>query len=96
MTNTNITNFRNNIFEYINQAIEFNDVINVNTKNGNAVLLSEDDYNGIMETLYLSSDPQVKADILEGAQTKSRGHDAKGEKIIRYTAGRPFSKSAAV
>lgn len=69
MTNTNITNFRNNIFEYINQAIEFNDVINVNTKNGNAVLLSEDDYNGIMETLYLSSDPQVKADILEGAQT---------------------------
>lgn len=69
MTNTNITNFRNNIFEYINQAIEFNDVINVNTKNGNAVLLSEDDYNGIMETLYLSSDPQVKADILEGTQT---------------------------
>lgn len=69
MTNTNITNFRNNIFEYINQAIEFNDVINVNTKNGNAVLLSEDDYNGIMETLYLSSDPQVKADILEGVQT---------------------------
>lgn len=69
MTNTNITNFRNNIFEYINQAIEFNDVINVNTKNGNAVLLSEDDYNGIMETLYLSSDPQVKADILEGAKT---------------------------
>lgn len=67
MTNTNITNFRNNVFEYINQAIEFNDVINVNTKNGNAVILSEEDYNGLMETLYLSSNPQVKADILEGA-----------------------------
>lgn len=66
MTNTNITNFRNNVFDYINQAIQFNDVINVNTKNGNAIILSEEDYNGLMETLYLNSDPQVKADILEG------------------------------
>lgn len=67
MTNTNITNFRNNIFEYINQAVQFNDVINVNTKNGNAIIISEADYNGLLETLYLSSDPKVKADILDGA-----------------------------
>lgn len=66
VTNTNITNFRNNIFEYINQAVEFNDVINVNTKNGNAIIISEEDYNGIMETLYLSNDARVKADIIEG------------------------------
>ena len=57
MTNTNITNFRQNVFDYINQAIEYNDIINVNTKNGNAVIMSEEEYNGIMETLYLSSDP---------------------------------------
>ena len=56
MTNTNITNFRQNVFDYINQAIEYNDIINVNTKNGNAVIMSEEEYNGIMETLYLSSD----------------------------------------
>lgn len=67
MTNTNITNFRNNIFEYINQAVQFNDVINVNTKNGNAIIISEADYNGLLETLYLSSDPKVRADILDGA-----------------------------
>lgn len=66
MTNTNITNFRNNVFDYVNQAIQFNDVININTKNGNAVILSEEDYNGMMETLYLSNDPQVKSDILQG------------------------------
>lgn len=64
MTNTNITNFRQNVFDYINQAIEFNDVINVNTKNGNAVILSEDDYNSLLETLHLSSDPRVKSEIL--------------------------------
>lgn len=66
MTNTNITNFRKNVFDYINQAIEYNDVINVSTKTGNAVIMSEEEYNGIMETLYLSSDPRVKNDILNG------------------------------
>ena len=66
LTNTNITNFRKNVFDYINQAIEYNDVINVSTKTGNAVIMSEEEYNGIMETLYLSSDPRVKNDILNG------------------------------
>ena len=69
MTNTNITNFRQNIFEYMNQAIEFNDIINVNTKNGNAVILSESDYNSLIETLYLSTDLRVKNEILEGMKT---------------------------
>lgn len=66
MTNTNITNFRNNVFEYMNQAIEYNDIINVNTKNGNAVIMSEEEYNGMIETLYLSSVPGLKEDILAG------------------------------
>ncbi len=69
MTNTNITNFRQNIFDYINQAIEYNDIINVSTKNGNAVILSESDYNSLMETLYLSSDLRVKQEILEAKNT---------------------------
>lgn len=66
MTNTNITNFRKNMFEYVNQAVEYNDVINVSTKNGNAVIMSEEEYNGLMETLHLSSDPRVKKEIVEG------------------------------
>lgn len=66
MTNTNITNLREHLFEYINQAVEYNDVINVNAKNGNAVILSEEDYNAMMETLYLLGNPQTKQDILDG------------------------------
>lgn len=66
MTNINITNLRKNLFGYINQAVEFNEVINVNTKTGNAVIMSEDDYNGLMETLYLSSNPTVKKEITDG------------------------------
>ena len=69
MTKTNISNFRQNIFEYINQAVEYNDIINVNTKNGNAIILSENDYNSLVETLYLSSNQKVKEEILNGKNT---------------------------
>lgn len=68
MTNTNATNFRKNIFEYLNQAVEYNDVINVTTKNGNAVVLSEADYNSLLETVYLMSYPATRDTILEGMQ----------------------------
>lgn len=69
MRNINITNFRQNIFDYINQAIEYNDVININTKNGNAVVMSEEEYNGLMETLYLSSQPGLKEELMERMQS---------------------------
>lgn len=69
MTNVNVTNFRKNMFGYINQAVEWGDVINVSTKNGNAIIMSEDDYRGLMETLYLSSNPKLKQVITEGMAT---------------------------
>ena len=69
MINTNITNFRKNIFGMLEQTIKYNEPINVNTKDGNAVIISEEDYNGLMETLYLSSIPGMKEKIVEGLKT---------------------------
>ena len=60
MYNTNVTNARANLYNLINMAIDNNEVININTKNGNVVLISEEDYNSLIETLYLSSDPDYK------------------------------------
>lgn len=34
-------------------------------KNGNAVVLSEDEYNGMVETLYLYSIPELKEQLKE-------------------------------
>ena len=42
---------------------------NISTKDGNAVVISEDDYNGLMETLYLSSMPDIRNAIIEGLNT---------------------------
>ncbi|WP_312105450.1 type II toxin-antitoxin system Phd/YefM family antitoxin [Pygmaiobacter massiliensis] len=69
MLNTNITNFRKNIFGMLEQTIKFNEPVNISTKDGNAVVLSEEDYNGLMETLYLSSVPAMKEKIIEGLHT---------------------------
>lgn len=66
MTNTNVTNFRKNIYELLRQTIKYNEPINVSTKDGNAVIISEEDYNNLMETLYISSIPELKKDIVEG------------------------------
>ena len=63
MTNTNATNLRKNLFSYLESAIDYNDVINVNTKKGNAIIISEAEYNGLLETLYLLSDPTTKEKI---------------------------------
>lgn len=60
MTTVNATNLRNNLFSYLDSAIEYNDVINVNTKKGNAIIISEEEYNGLLETLYLVSNPDMK------------------------------------
>ena len=66
MTNINVTNFRKNIYELLDQTIKYNEPINISTKNGNAILISEEDYNNLMETLYISSIPGLKEDIIKG------------------------------
>ena len=67
MTNTTITNFRKNVFEYVDQAIRFGDVVNVATKHGNAVLISEEEYSGMLETLRLAAIPGMIDSIKRAA-----------------------------
>lgn len=67
MTNINVTNFRKDIYKLLENAIKYNEPINVSTKNGNAVILSEDDYNSLIETLYIESAPGLKKEIIERA-----------------------------
>ena len=60
MKNTNSTNLRKYLFSYFDSTIEYNDIINVNTKKGNVIIISEAEYNGLLETLYLLSDPTMR------------------------------------
>ena len=43
MAITNITNFRKNIYMMMEQTIQYNEPLIISTKEGNAVMLSEED-----------------------------------------------------
>ena len=62
-----ITEFKNNLTNLLEQVITFQEPITICTEDGNAVMLSEKYYTGLLETLYLNSIPGLKESILEGA-----------------------------
>ena len=66
MAVTNISVLRKNLFSSIENVIEFNDSITVSTKNGNAVIISEAEYNAMLETIYLVSQKGLVEKIKEG------------------------------
>ncbi len=69
MTNINITSFRKDVFNMLEQTIRFNEPLNISTKSGNVVVLSEEDYRGLIETLNIMGNPAMKAKLLEGMST---------------------------
>lgn len=70
MEKVNATNFRKDLYTILENVTKYNTPINITTKNGNAVVISEDDYNSIMETFYLSSIPDLKSRITNGINAK--------------------------
>lgn len=79
MINTNVTNFRKNVFTMIEQTIKYNEPINISAKDGNVVVLSEDDYRSMIETLNLVSIPGMKEKLIEGMNTPLSDCISEGE-----------------
>jgi prevent-host-death family protein len=65
----NATAARANFFNLIDQVAEEHEEVMITTKRNNAVLVSEEDWRSIQETIYLSSIPGVRESILEAAKT---------------------------
>lgn len=63
MTTITTTTLRKDIYNYLDSVVDYNEVLNVSTKKGNAVIISEEDYNGLLETLYIkqfTTDEEIK------------------------------------
>ena len=63
---TNISVLRKDLFNSIDKVIEFNETITVNTKKGNAVIISEEEFNSMLENIYLVSQPGLLEKIKKG------------------------------
>lgn len=59
------TTVRQNIYKILEQIMVSNEPIQITSKKGNAVLISEEDWNAIQETLYLLSVPNLRESIIE-------------------------------
>ncbi len=69
MTVVNITSARQNLFQLISDVNEYSEpVIITNNKGKSAVLISEDDWKCIEETLMLNSIPGMAESIIEGGK----------------------------
>ena len=68
MTTLTATEARANLYKLIDDASANHEPVVITGKRGNAVLLAEEDWNSISETLHLQSVPGMRESILEGIQ----------------------------
>ena len=77
MTTLTATKARQNLFDILKKSVKGHAPVKITSKSGDAVLISEEDYESLLETLELLSEPgmaksvkEARADIKAG-RTKS-------------------------
>lgn len=69
MTTITATEARKCLYALLDEVSNSHEPIQITGKRGNAVLVSEADWNSVQETLYLVSIPGMRESILEGMGT---------------------------
>lgn len=69
MTDITTTDARKRLYGLVDEVQETHEPILITGKRGNAVLVSEDDWRAIQETLYLTSIPGLRESIRAGLAT---------------------------
>jgi len=69
MPSINATEARSRLYKLLDEIAESHEPILITGKRANAVLISENDWRSIQETLYLLSIPGMRESIREGLNT---------------------------
>jgi len=69
MPSVSATEARRRLYALIDEVGESHEAVQITGKRGNAVLLSEEDWRSMQETLHLVSIPGMRESILEGMAT---------------------------
>ena len=75
MTTLNATEARSKLYKLIDETLNTHQPITITGKRGNAVLLSEEDWRSVEETLFLLSVPGMRESIREGMDEKIENLD---------------------
>ncbi len=69
MKTISVTKARSALYKLLDEASKTHEPIHITGKRANAILISEDDWRSIEETLYLLSIPNMRESIREGLKT---------------------------
>lgn len=69
MTTITATEARKSLYKLLDEVSESHEPVQITGKRGNAVLIAEDDWRAVQETLYLHSVPGMKESIVEEMNT---------------------------
>lgn len=69
MSSINITNARKDLYKIVESVNKSHEPVHITGKNNSAVLIAEEDWKSIEETLYLVSIPGMRESIIEGMKT---------------------------
>ncbi len=69
MTAITATNARKDLYKLLQQVQETHEPVCITSKHGSGILISEEDFSAIQETLYLQSIPGMSQSILDGSKT---------------------------
>lgn len=65
MSITNVTALRKSLYGTVENVAQYNEAVTVTSKSGNVVIISESEYNAMMETIYLMSAPGVYEELMK-------------------------------
>jgi prevent-host-death family protein len=69
MTTMSATEARKQLYQLLDDVARSHEPVQITGRRGNAVLVSEEDWRAVQETLYLVSIPGMRESVLEGMTT---------------------------
>ena len=69
MRTMRISEARDNLYKLVNQTIQTHEPITITSKHGNVVMIGEEEWRAVEETLYLLSVPGMRESIVKGMKT---------------------------
>ena len=82
MTDINATTARRDFFEIIKNTIKKHQIYHIHHRDGDAVLLSEDEYESLQETLELLSIPGFRESIVKSAKQAEKGETFSIDEVL--------------
>jgi antitoxin YefM len=76
MTTITATEARKQLYKLVDDVSDTHEPVQITGKRGNAVLVGEDDWRAVQETLFLVSIPGMRESIIEGMATPPEEFDS--------------------